>query len=147
MLVANQKAVEKGRQERIKFIDEQEKDEEKERDEALNRSYYEMSNGSPYGLRRRCAEQPDLVPRRRRVLWWWRVRRRLGRIRLVNAGTSAINPNNNKRSRSCPHAALPPDLHARPLPPIRRLSRCPGLSAERSADRNCSIAATTARGR
>ena len=48
-LVSNQKAFEKGRQERIKFIDEQEKDAEKERDEALNRSYYEMSNGSPYG--------------------------------------------------------------------------------------------------
>jgi hypothetical protein len=49
MTLANQKAFSQNRATEIKNIEAMEKDEEHERDEALNRSYYEMSNGSPYG--------------------------------------------------------------------------------------------------
>ena len=48
-IVASQKAFDKGKDLEIKNIEAMEKDEEQERDEALNRSYYEMGNGSPYG--------------------------------------------------------------------------------------------------
>jgi hypothetical protein len=47
--IATQQAFDKGRQIEIKNIEAMEKDEEHERDEALNRAYYDMSNGSPYG--------------------------------------------------------------------------------------------------
>jgi hypothetical protein len=47
--IATQKAFEKGKATQIANIEAMEKDEEHERDEALNRAYYDMSNGSPYG--------------------------------------------------------------------------------------------------
>ena len=47
--IAAQTAFDKGRQQQIKNIEAMEKDEERERDEALNRAYYEQGSGSPYG--------------------------------------------------------------------------------------------------
>jgi len=47
--MATQLAFDKGRQTEVKNIEAMEKDEEHERDEALNRAYYDQSNASPYG--------------------------------------------------------------------------------------------------
>ncbi len=47
--VALQQAFDKDRQVRVKNIESMEKDEERERDQALNRAYYDQGNGSPYG--------------------------------------------------------------------------------------------------
>jgi hypothetical protein len=47
--IATQQAFDKGRETEVKNIVAMEKDEEHERDEALNRAYEDMSNGSPYG--------------------------------------------------------------------------------------------------
>jgi hypothetical protein len=47
--IATQQAFDKGRQTQVKNIEAMEKDEEHERDEALNRAYYDLGNGSPYG--------------------------------------------------------------------------------------------------
>ncbi|HEX4143906.1 MAG TPA: hypothetical protein VHY91_10260 [Pirellulales bacterium] len=47
--VALQQAFDKGRQNEVKNIVAMEKDEERERDQALNRAYESMDNGSPYG--------------------------------------------------------------------------------------------------